>query len=381
MNIRTTKLIDYYVGVLLIAFLKPFVFLLGKLRPRDHNLEIRKDVTFVKLLGGGSLVIALPSLLGLRKRYPDLNINIVTTKAVTPFARTLNVFDNYYEIDHSNVFRLIVTSVSVFIKTFRCDTIVDFEVHSRLTTAFSVLTAARNRMGFYRHDAFWRRPIYTHIVFFNIFSGSYEFYDKVLQLFSVVPSSIDECKEALLELLPKTEKPEHYRICIGHACSDLGRERMLDAEQWEKVFQDKIDDTLQGEVIFLGAQRDSMLASEIIEHVSSRFKNITFVNSCGKYSLSESLSVLSSSDEYWGIDSSLLHYARFFKIKVVSFWGPTDPKTRLREIPELDEEVYYSKIPCSPCTHITETPPCLGDNICIQNMFSDSKRDWIGMIK
>jgi ADP-heptose:LPS heptosyltransferase len=380
MKINAIKVIDYYVGTSLIALLKPFVILLEKILQRDHSLELKKKVTFVKLLGGGSLVIAFPALLGLRKKYPNLKMNLVTTKGIIPFARSLNVFDNYFEIDHSNVFKLLISSVITYIRTFGSDTIIDLEVHSKLTTVFSVLSAARNRIGFYEHEAFWRRRIYTHMIYFNNFSGSYEFYDKIVQLFSVSPSSTDECREHLLKCLPKDEQTGKYRICIGHACSDIGRERMLDTRQWENVFQSRIDKNIKVEVIFLGAERDSHLASEIIAILSPQFTGIKFDNSCGKYSLKESLAILSSSNEFWSIDSSLLHYARLFKIKTVSWWGPTDPKTRLRTIPGLEEETYYCKIPCSPCTHVTETPPCKGDNICIENLFNNKKREWTGLV-
>lgn len=89
MKINTIKLIDYYAGNLFIAILKPVVSLFGLFVRRNHRLELKNNVTFVKLLGGGSLVIAFPSLLGLRKKYPDLKMNIVTTQGVAPFARSL----------------------------------------------------------------------------------------------------------------------------------------------------------------------------------------------------------------------------------------------------------------------------------------------------
>ena len=380
MKINAIKVIDYYVGSTAIALIKPFVILLEKILQRDHSLKLRNKVTFVKLLGGGSLVIAFPALLGLRKKYPHLNMTLVTTKGITPFARSLNIFDNYYEIDYSGIFKLLFTSLKTYIATFGSDTIIDLEVHSKLTTVFSVLTGARNRIGFYEHEAFWRRRIYTHMIYFNVFSGSYEFYDKIVRLFSVSPSSSDECREHLLHSFPNEQGLAEHRICIGHACSDLGRERMLNAGQWEKVFQSRLDKDFKAEVIFLGVERDSALASEIIKTVSPRFKNISFINMCGKTSLDKSLSILSSSNEFWSIDSSLLHYARLFKVKTISWWGPTDPKTRLREIPGLEEETFYCKIPCSPCTHVTETPPCMGDNICIENLFNNQKREWTGLV-
>jgi ADP-heptose:LPS heptosyltransferase len=136
---------------------------------------------------------------------------------------------------------------------------------------------------------------------------------------------------------------------------------------------------IEAEVIFLGSQRDYEFASKIIKKLTPLFAHIEFINSCGKYNLQESLITLSESNEFWGVDSSLIHYARILKIKTVSWWGPTDPKTRLREIQGLQEETYYCKIPCSPCIHVTETPPCMGDNVCIENLFNDNKREWTGL--
>jgi len=388
MKIDSIKTIDYYVGSILIALLKPIVIFLEKLLKRDHSLTLKKEVYFVKLLGGGSLVIAFPALLGLRKKYPDLRFILITTRGVAPFAQTLNVFDEIIEVDYSSLLNLILTSLSAYFKALGSDTIIDLEVHSKLTTVFSVLTASRNRIGFYEHEAFWRRRIYTHMIYFNNYAGSYEFYDKIAKLFSALPAPINECREHLLKSLRRNASDilfekrniHRYRICIGHACSEHGRERMLNVKQWEQVFRSRIQPDLEAEVIFLGSQGDFEYASEIINNLIDRYKNIEFINSCGKYSLSESLLILSKSDEFWGVDSSLIHYARLLGIRSASWWGPTDPKTRLREIPELQEEIYYCKIPCSPCIHVTETAPCMGDNICIQNLFTEEKREWTGLV-
>ncbi len=380
MQIKTIKRVDYYLGNFLIVILKPLVILLGFLLRRDHMLELGKEITIIKMLGGGSLVIAFPALLGLRKRYPDLTINLVTMKAITPFARSLNLFDNIIEIDDSGILSFLRTSLTTYLKAFGSDTIVDLEVYSRLSTVFSLLTCARNRAGFYLEEAFWRRGIHTHLVYFNRFSGSYHFYDKMFRLFSVSPSSVDECRSHLSRFLPEAGKPARYRICIGHACSGLSPERMLDAGQWEKAFLSGTDKSIEAEVVFLGVKRDRQLASEIAERLSLHFGNMEFINLCGETGLDKTLSILSSANEFRGIDSSLLHYARLFNIKSVSYWGPTDPAMLLREIPGLKEEINYCRVPCSPCIHVTETPPCKGDNVCIQNLFNEEKRDWIGLI-
>jgi len=360
--------------------LKPATNLLGIISQRDHSLVLKKDVTILKPLGGGSLAIAFPSILGVRKKYPDLHIRLVTTKRTAPFARSLNIFDEIHEIDDSGIVRLVLSSLSYFSRFHSTDTVIDLEAYSNLSMAFALLTCARNRVGFYQENAFWRRGIATHLFYFNRYGATFEMYDKIFEPFMVSPASREECCEHLLKGIPEIELPVKYRISIGHGCSNLSQERMLSEEEWEQFFLSRLDPDRDTEIAFLGVEKDSVMAAKISQRVSAKMPKVAFLDFCGKTSLTDSLAILKSSDEFWGIDSSLLHYARLFNLKTVSFWGPTDPDTRLRKFPGLQEEAFYQKIPCSPCVHITEKLPCGGDNICIRRLFEDNKLDWIDMI-
>ena len=128
-------------------------------------------------------------------------------------------------------------------------------------------------------------------------------------------------------------------------------------------------------MLFLGGPGDRPRAQEIIDHLRAEFVNVAFQNCCGELTLSQSVAMLVESPEFWGIDSSLLHMARIVGLRCVSYWGPTDPATRLRETWDLDETTHYRKIACSPCVHTSEEPPCHGDNRCIQGLFGESVRD------
>ena len=79
---------------------------------------------------------------------------------------------------------------------------------------------------------------------------------------------------------------------------------------------------------------------------------------------------------YYGIDSMLLHIARSLGVPTVSAFGPTDPATRLRPLGLL-ERVEYVRLPCSPCIHVRETPPCQGARDCMalafQGLMSNSR--------
>src|SRR5689334_14094450 len=197
MHLRTQRLIDNYVGGFAIAVLRPATMLLGVLLRRNHELRVGNEVVWVKMLGGGSLVLAMPMLLGFRRAHPNVRMVLVTTPAVKAFAELLGVFDEYRVIDTASVFGLIRTAFMAWFRTLRADCIVDLEVHSRLTTVFATLTMARNRVAFWLEDIFWRRGLASHLVFFNGSSGSFYFYDRIGELFETEIASRDACRAAL----------------------------------------------------------------------------------------------------------------------------------------------------------------------------------------
>lgn len=373
MDIRTQRRVDNYVGRLGIAALRPAAMGLGALLRRDHTLRLGKELVWIKLLGGGSLVLAMPMLLGLRRAAPSVRMVLVTTPSVKPFAELLGVFDEYRIIDNRGAARLVRSAAGALASTMGAECIVDLEVHSRLTTVFTTLTMARNRVSFWLEDIFWRRGLASHLVFFNRSSGSYHFYDRIADLFGVPIADRDACRRALLASCGVSEAPRSVagQVAIGFACSDLGQERMLTAAQWARVFEANVRPAHRS-FLFLGGPTDRPRADEIIAKVQPMYPGRAFENRCGESSLAESTLQLFASAEFWGIDSSLLHLARIAGTRSVSYWGPTDPATRLRQSWTLDEETHYHKIACSPCVHTSEEPPCRGDNRCMRALFGEA---------
>jgi len=371
MQLRTQRAVDNYVGRLGIAVLRPLAMLLGFVLRRDHELTIKNEVVWLKLLGGGSLVLAMPMLVGFRRAHPNVRMVLITTPSVKAFAEVLGVFDEYRIIDVRSPGRVLRSGIAAWARTLRADCIVDLEVHSRLTTVFTTLTMARNRISYWLEDIFWRRGLASHLVFFNGSSGSFYFYDRLGELFGSGVASRDECRDALLsacDIGVANPFVERDRVCVGFACSDLGQERMLTPEHWVIVFRDHLRP--QHRVFeFLGGRGDRARADAIIAAVRHAFPDVELRNRCGELSLRDSIELMSQSTEFWGIDSGLLHFARILGLRCVSYWGPTAPATRLRANWAIDEIVHYRKLACSPCVHTTEEPPCRGDNRCIKGLF------------
>lgn len=370
MDLQSEKALDRIVGMPLLILLKPIAMAAGRLARRDHALEPRGRVMVIKMLGGGSLVIALPALLGLRRAFPSLRLSLVTTVEVANFGRTLGVFDEIIAIDRRSMVSLVWSSLRALARSRSVDTVLDFEVYSKLTSVFSLLTAARNRLGFYLESVLWRRPIQTHLVYFNRSAPVHLFYERMTGLLGAPPASYEECRHHVLRGLGAAEAERRRGIAIGVGCSNLARERMLDAEQWLEVISRRLleDPALSAETVsFLGGPEDAPLAETIAGRLREAGRFAEVRNLCGTLPLEGSLLLLAGMSEFWGIDSALIHYARLLGPRCVSFWGPTSPASLLKPAP-IREDVQYAAIPCSPCVHVAESPPCEGRNLCMTSL-------------
>jgi ADP-heptose:LPS heptosyltransferase len=354
--------IDYWIGGLLLALLFVPVRLLGLTLRRDHTLTRRRGCAVIKLVGAGSLFLAMPSMREVRRCFPAGHFFLVGTPAVIKVAQEFDWFDEYWAIDDSSLVRLIVSVVQVLWRMGRrADHLIDLEVHSRFTTVLTVLSAVRNRIGFVDEIVFWRRGFYTHMTFFNVHGPLYVFYDLLAKWFTIDTVSTtafnDEFRRKVMAArLPPRTLPHRPFIAVGHACSDLGRERLLRPDEWKRLLSPVL---LAGhEIVILGGPADTAAADAIIAALG-RGRNL-----CGELSVAQSARIAARASVYYGIDSMLLHLARALNIPTVSVFGPTDPVTRLRPLGQR-ERVAFARLPCSPCIHVNETPPCQGRRTCM----------------
>jgi ADP-heptose:LPS heptosyltransferase len=375
MTVEDKQRIDRFFGPGLLLVLRPFVRLAGKILRRDHSTTPRGEIVFIKLLGGGSLLIALPALLGVRRTFPNCRLTIVCASPVAPFAELIGIFDRIEIVnDRSGVFTLIASAVRIlfaFVRR-RVDTIVDLEVYSQLTTVFSLLTLARNRIGFYVANTYWRRNILTHLVFFNRARGVFHFYAAMARLLGAKPASRDHVRAHLLARSGRAPSAGEYFV-VGAGCSDFASVRLLPATEWSAYANVRRAELGAKRWLFLGDKSDRSIAEEVASSLREALgADFVYENRCGELSLIESVACVAGAQKYFGIDSALLHIARALGIPSVSFFGPTNPVTLLEPIEGYEEEVHYRPPICSPCLHVTQIPPCRGRNVCMQLFTLDS---------
>jgi ADP-heptose:LPS heptosyltransferase len=370
MNLRIRLLLDFYVGGFLHATLKIPTILLGKLIKRNHDLTQCREIAVMKLLGGGSLVIAYPALLALKQLPQVQKLTLVTTPAIKQFGDTLGIFDEIVVIREDSLLHLATDSLKAIRRLFRYGAIIDFEVHSRLTTVFSLATFARNRVGFFTSISFWRRGISTHLLFCNVSNGIYYFYDQIAEIFGTAPVSEEACTATFRKQLEASSADDsQLRLAIAPTCSGLSGERMLEPTEWLDILGSRLP-KVSGRVVevhLFGGASDKTYLDKLKDLLLGRLgAQVAVSNHAGKTKLEESVRMLSGMNEVLCIDSALLHFSRLLGLRTISYWGPTDPRVLARPRQGDLDEIHYVKLPCSPCIHVSHQPPCKGMNICMR---------------
>ena len=369
MKLRAKQRLDAGLGGTAIFILKPLARLLGMLMRRDHDIQPRGDIVIVKMLGGGSLVLAFPALLGLKRRYPDRHLKLICTGATRQFAELLGVFDEIISVeDGGSVFRLVKSGLRAILAIFRCDTIIDLEVYSRLSTVFCLMSFARNRICFYLESAYWRKGLSTHLFYFNRSGSAPKHYEQIARALGAEIPSSEECREAFFaanHLMRTTDaRGKALRLGLACFCSDLALERMFSAHEWAELAARHLKGQKVSITLF-GGPADKEKGDEMAVALSAALPEAEIENACGRWSLRDCAAEIAKQDRFWSIDTGLLHIARQIGVPTTSYWGPTDPGTLLQDLPGVDEAVHYRKLPCSPCVHVSDTPPCGGTRPCM----------------
>lgn len=367
MTLRTLKRIDMVLGHLLVFALRPLAMLLGAILKRDHDLSIKRQLVVLKMLGGGSLIVAMPGLLAVRRKYPSIEMTLVCTRGVKGFAELMHIFDAIVVVETSSPRAVLRSGLTALRRSWRADCIIDLEVHSKLSTVFCLLTCARNRVGYFLEHNRWRLGLGTHFLFLNVTSLIATSYNQLANLFEAridIESTVAWFRS---ENTARWQAPPHRHarlVALAPFCSELGREREFTADEWVRLLTGR--DLTRATVLVVGEPSRAADGAELEQALSRGLADCEIVNLVGKTRLPEVVGMLREVPELLAIDSGLNHLARLSGSRVTSFWGPTDPATRLLPIPGLEEQVFYRKIFCSPCVHLVEVAPCQGDNICMK---------------
>lgn len=347
----------------------------GKIAKRDHEIDPEhiRTIAVAKLLGMGSIIQATPLLHDLRKRFPAARIIFVTTKANAGLMERLDVVDESVFVDDSTPAKLAASTAAAVatLLTRKVDLYFDLEVYSAGASVLSVACGARNRAGFYRYSARFKKGIFTHLTVFNPRAPISAIYRQLHV--AVGGTKIGEPKfgpiavrEADHESLDRTLASHGIRlpsrfVVVNANASDLLLERRWPRERYVELVATLAQ---RGEtVVLIGAKAERAYVAELVKDLPQAAL-ADVVDTSGKLSLGELFALVKRASCVVTNDTGPMHFSIALDRPTVCLFGPVSPEHYGVRRPNV--EMLYHPVYCSPCAHELDEPPCAGNNVCMK---------------
>lgn len=357
-------------------------FFLGRFLNINHSItkENVKNVVIAKYLGLGSIVRSQVIIEDIKTVFPNAKIYYLTSKKNKAIFDIIRNVDKVFTIDDAGIISMAFSTFNLIknLLKIKVDIFMDLEVYSRYSTCISIMSCARNRYGFFRHDIHWHIGVYTHMLYFNNQKNISEIYlqlskyltrsdnnYKSLPSFNFREDNKKEVEDYFLKNLKRKEKDLY--IGINANASELALERRYPPAYFTELIENLLN--IKNVYIFLigSPSERQYLEEEIYNKLNAKNRNKVFLTA-GLFSLNGSIYLLSKFDLFITTDSGPLHFAYAQNINIISVWGPCSHfhygiKNYKNDI-AINTNAY-----CSPCIHLTIRPPCRGHNICLQKIY------------
>ena len=357
-------------------------FFLGRFLNINHSItkENVKNVVIAKYLGLGSIVRSQVIIEDIKTVFPNAKIYYLTSKKNKAIFDIIRNVDKVFTIDDAGIISMAFSTFNLIknLLKIKVDIFMDLEVYSRYSTCISIMSCARNRYGFFRHDIHWHIGVYTHMLYFNNQKNISEIYlqlskyltrsdnnYKSLPSFNFREDNKKEVEDYFLKNLKRKEKDLY--IGINANASELALERRYPPAYFTELIENLLN--IKNVYIFLigSPSERQYLEEEIYNKLNAKNRDKVFLTA-GLFSLNGSIYLLSKFDLFITTDSGPLHFAYAQNINIISVWGPCSHfhygiKNYKNDI-AINTNAY-----CSPCIHLTIRPPCRGHNICLQKIY------------
>lgn len=357
-------------------------FFLGRFLNINHSItkENVKNVVIAKYLGLGSIVRSQVIIEDIKTVFPNAKIYYLTSKKNKAIFDIIRNVDKVFTIDDAGIISMAFSTFNLIknLLKIKADIFMDLEVYSRYSTCISIMSCARNRYGFFRHDIHWHIGVYTHMLYFNNQKNISEIYlqlskyltrsdnnYKSLPSFNFREDNKKEVEDYFLKNLKRKEKDLY--IGINANASELALERRYPPAYFTELIENLLN--IKNVYIFLigSPSERQYLEEEIYNKLNAKNRDKVFLTA-GLFSLNGSIYLLSKFDLFITTDSGPLHFAYAQNINIISIWG-TGSYWHYGYMNYDKEYFLMANIYCSPCLYLTVKPPCRGHNICLQKIY------------
>jgi ADP-heptose:LPS heptosyltransferase len=115
-------------------------------------------------------------------------------------------------------------------------------------------------------------------------------------------------------------------------------------------------------IVLIGSKSEAPVSGSVISRLK---KKDAVIDTSGKLSLSELITLIGGSAFVVTNDTGPMHISFALKKRTIALFGPASP-VQFGNHPQAVS--VYKKTVCSPCVHSSVKSPCNGDNICMKNI-------------
>lgn len=386
MNIKFQRAVDRLAGVPICALLSVVERLRRALFAAPPPSPPRR-ILVILLSEMGSLVLAHPTFVQLKRQYPDAELHILL------FGENREVLDLLGVMPEANVLTINDRSLAGFAKdslraiqkmrALKFDAVIDCELFSRVSSIFSYLSGAPVRVGFHRHtqEGLYRGSFINRPVLYNP-------YRHLSQQFLTMVAAIESCavplaKGGAMEVIAPPKLAFHegeLQQVVQKLHADYpaiqGKKLVLvypgggilPIRAWPSGNYKQLCATLLGDgyaIGVIGLKDDKPLAQEFVAFC----QNPHCIDLTGyTKSIRHLLAIFNHASLLVTNDGGPGQFAALTAIPALAFFGPETPA--LYSPLASNIHCLYSAYSCSPCltAYNHRASPCDGDNQCLKQI-------------
>ena len=385
MNLTFQRRIDRILGTLICMSLS--------LIPRREGFTkvYPKKILVILLSEMGSLVLAHPMFIEIKKRYPDATLYVLLFKQNREILEILNVLsnENIMSIDNTSIKRFVLDCLQILRKLRRIefDAVIDCELFSRISSIFSFLSGASLRVGFhpYTQEGLYRGSFINRPVMYNPYNHiSEQFLTMVKALDS---NTVPTAKRFVSSRLREAPSISFQETEIHGMTNRLHRDfpvlkdkelillypsgGILPIRAWPLDYYCRLSKRFLSDgyaVVIIGTEADKTLA-ETIQDKCGSFHCIDLTGYTKN--LREMMILFHRASLLITNDGGPGQFAALTSIPTIIFYGPETPV--LYGTLNRKAVFFYLSLSCSPCltAYNHRNSPCDGDNLCLKKIQPD----------
>lgn len=288
------------------------------------NIIITKKILVINFGGIGDEILFLPTLISIRKEFPDTKITLALEPRSKGIKDLTDVINDVFLVDvkSKNKYQELIKLV-LFARKEKFDLIVS-SGGNKLISILLFLMGAKKRYGY--DSGALSKFLLTRAVPLNKNQYACDMYHDLIK-------PITNIKTTLPEINIEPAQKESNTILIHPGVSKLsvklGMIKTVPAETWAQAINLLLE---KGKKVILAGGPDDEECINTIRKTLKNAENENFVDYYGKTkSLTDLAKLISSSEKFLCSDSAPLHIAVALKVKTYVIFGPTDYKKLIPE--------------------------------------------------